>query len=277
MDLMNIIWPVGSMAVMGTVFGASLAFASQRFAVETDSRVDEIGAILPQANCGACGYPGCASYAEAVVGGESVSLCSVGGPPVTARIAKIMGVESVDAAGRMVAKVKCMGGTNCVDDSVYQGVSGCLAKSLVGGGPKSCKEGCLGDGDCIEACEFNAMFLNEFGVVQVNPDNCVGCKLCVAACPKKIIEMVPEKARVHVLCSNHEIGGHVRKNCSVACIACRLCEKACKFDAIHVIDNVAVIDYDKCTNCMACVKVCPTKAIEGILPKKKVLPVEEAV
>lgn len=276
MDLTNLIWPVGSLSVMGIVFGAALAYASQKFEVAVDNRVEAIDAILPQANCGACGYPGCASYAEAVVGGEVVSLCSVGGAPVTAKIAKIMGVDNVDKAKRMVAKVKCMGGNNCIDDAVYEGLEGCLAKTFVAGGPKSCKYGCLGDGDCVDVCEFDALHINELGVAQVDPDNCVGCTLCVAACPKHLIEMVPDSCRVHVLCKNEELGGHVKKNCSVACIGCKLCEKACKFDAIHVINNLARIDYDKCTNCMACVKVCPTKAIEGILPQKKVLDAVES-
>lgn len=271
MDLTKLIWPVGSLAVLGTVFGASLAFASQKFFVKTDERVEAIDAVLPQANCGGCGYPGCASYAQAVVGGALINLCSVGGAPVTAEIAKIMGVDTVDSSKRMIAKVKCMGGTHCLDDAVYEGLKGCLAKTFVAGGPKTCKEGCLGDGDCVLACQFDALHINAFGVAQVDPVNCVGCKMCVAACPKGIIEMVPDSCRVHVLCSNKEIGPHVKKNCSVACIACRLCEKACKFDAIHVIDNLARIDYDKCVNCMLCAKACPTGAIEAIQPAKKVV------
>lgn len=267
--LTNLIWPVGSMATMGIVFGASLAFASQKFAVKSDNRIEAIDAILPQANCGACGYPGCAAYAEAVVGGASVSLCTVGGAPVTANIAKIMGVESVDETKRMVAKVKCMGGDNCQDEADYRGISGCLSKSLIAGGPKSCKFGCLGDGDCVDVCEFDALHINEVGVAQVNPDNCTGCTLCIAACPLDIIEMVPDSAEVHVLCKNEELGGHVRKNCVVACIGCKICERTCTFDAIHVTDNIAWIDYDKCTNCMDCVKVCPTKCIEGLLPQEE--------
>lgn len=273
MDLMNILWPVGSLAALGTIFGASLAFASQKFAVETDERVDAIDAILPQANCGGCGYPGCLSYAEAVVDGSTaIDLCTVGGSPVTAEIARIMGVESIDSDNRMVAKVKCMGGSNCLDQAQYEGVSGCLAKTFVAGGPKSCKDGCLGDGDCVAVCQFDAIYINELGVAQVDSEKCVGCKMCVASCPKGIIDMVPASNRVHVLCANKEIGPQVKKNCSEACIACRLCEKACKFDAIHVVNNLAIIDYEKCVNCMLCAKACPTGAIEAIKPVKKAAP-----
>ncbi len=269
MDIMKIIWPVGSLAALGLLFGAALAFASQKFAVAVDSRAEAIDAVLPQANCGGCGYPGCANYAQAVVDGEAIDLCSVGGLPVATEIAKIMGVETIGSGQRMVAKVKCNGGTNCKDDFHYQGQPGCLAKSMVAGGPKACKDGCIGDGDCVAVCKFDAIHINDHGVAQVDADKCVACKMCIAACPKGIIGLVPDSNRAHVLCSNKERGPQVKANCSVACIACGLCVKACKFDAIHVIDNLSRVDYDKCVNCMQCTKVCPTKAIEALIPKRR--------
>ena len=268
---------VVSLSAMGLVFGAGLSYASKIFAVEVDPKEEAILQALPGANCGGCGFPGCGGLASAIAAGDApVNACPVGGAPVAAAIAEIMGV-SADAGDRMVAKVLCNGtNSNATNKADYYGIKDCKAAVIVGNGPKSCEFGCMGFGTCVAVCPFDAIHINEGGIAEVDNEKCVACGKCVAACPKQIIEIKPEKKGVIVECINKEKGRQVKINCSVGCIACGICEKNCKFDAIHVNNNVAKIDYDKCTECMVCVEKCPTKAISGDLSKKrKALIVEE--
>ncbi len=144
-----------------------------------------------------------------------------------------------------------------------------------GQGPKECPNACMGMGDCVKACKFGAMYIED-GIAHVDTDSCVGCKACVAACPKKIIDMVPETSQVRVVCANVQKGAEVRKYCEIGCIACKICERACEYDAIHVVDNLAVIDYSKCTNCGACVAKCPRKVIFDARDKVVVQAAKEA-
>ena len=232
-EFKELLMPIVSMGGLGVAFGGLLAFASQKFEVKNDPRADGINAVLPAANCGGCGYPGCMNYAIAVAKGEAVNKCTVGGPAVAEKVAAIMGVDAVDAGERMVARVHCNGGIHAVDEFDYQGILSCRAMNLVSGGPKACKNGCLGCGDCMDVCRFGAIELVD-GVAKIIPEKCTGCQACVKACPKQIIKMIPAIQNTVVDCMNNEIGAHVKRNCSVACIACRMCEKACRFDAIHV-------------------------------------------
>lgn len=277
MDFQNIAVATASLAGMGFVFAAILGYASQKFAVEVDPRVILVKEVLPQANCGGCGYPGCDGFANAVVRGEAkVNGCPVGGSEVAQKVAVIMGIESSTGV-KKVAHVICKGTKQVAkDDAFYNGINDCRAANIVLGGEKSCKFGCMGFGTCERLCPFDAIHINEFGIAEVDQDNCVACGICIEACPKSVITLVDYGQRVIVNCNNKEKGPIVKKNCSVACIACGMCEKACKFDAIHVIDNKAVVDYEKCKKCMACVKKCPTKAIYGALPKPNLKPLEFA-
>lgn len=270
MDMNSIIAAGVSLSAMGLVFGAGLAFASQKFAVEVDPKVLAIMDVIPGANCGGCGYPGCGGFAQAVAKGEApVDGCPVGGADCTAKVAEIMGVTA-SAGVRTIAHVLCMGDEDhCTNEYTYEGFTDCRAAHMLGGGPKSCKNGCMGLGTCVNVCPFDAIYINDNGIAEVDKVKCTGCNKCVEACPKDVIALVPETQFVIVDCNNNERGGHVKKNCSVACIACGMCERACPFDAIHVIDNVAIIDYDKCTSCMICVEKCPTKAIAGDLSMRK--------
>ena len=243
--------------------GLFLPFASKVFSVEVDERQEAIAELLPGANCGGCGFAGCSAYAAAVVAGTAdINACSAGGSEVAAGIAKIMGMEAGESQ-RMVAFVKCSGSSDAAKSKFdYSGVADCTAAMRLGGnmGPKECPNACIGMGNCVDACKFGALYM-ENGIARVIKGKCVGCKACVNTCPKNIIEMVPYSAEVHVVCANKQKGAEVRKYCNVGCIACKLCEKACEFDAIHVIDNLAVIDYSKCTNCGACAAKCPRKII----------------
>ena len=213
--------------------------------------------------CGGCGFPGCDGLAAAIVEGKApVNGCPVGGAAAAEKIAKVLGVE-VAEGDRQVAHVYCNGGCNAVDKAVYEGLQDCNAAMRVAGGPKACAFGCMGLGSCVKACAFDAIHIVD-GVAKVDTDKCVACGKCVSTCPKKIINLVSEVKKVHVNCVNKDKGPAVMKVCSNGCIGCKMCEKTCKFDAIHVVDGVAKIDYDKCKNCKMCTKACPKGCIEPV-------------
>lgn len=255
--------PVLTLGGMGLVFGAGLAYASKKFAVEVDPRIARIREVVPGANCGACGYPGCDAFAAAVVEGRiQANGCPVGGAKCAGKIAEIMGSSAEDVESK-VAKVICNGSKDkCSDKYVYHGIEDCKAATNIAGGDKSCKYGCLGLGTCVRACAFDAITI-ENGIAVINPEKCTGCTMCVKECPKSVITMAPISKTVHIMCNSNDKGKEVKANCSVGCIGCQICVKACPFNAIDFENNLAKINYEKCTNCGVCVAKCPTKAIEG--------------
>ena len=268
MDIMNIVSAVLVLFIMGVVFALLLGIAAKVFAVEVDERVPLVRECLPGANCGGCGYAGCDAMAAAIVEGTApVNGCPVGGAACAAKIAEVLGVEA-EAAAPKVAHVHCNGGCNAIDKAKYEGLQDCSAAMRVAGGPKECAFGCMGLGSCVKECAFDAIHIVD-GKALVDPEKCVACGKCVAACQKHIIDLVSKAQKVHVNCMNHDRGAQAMKVCSNACIGCMKCEKTCKFDAIHVVDNVAVIDYDKCKNCKMCAKACPKGAIEPIPTKEE--------
>lgn len=252
-----------SLAVLGLVFGGLLAVASKAFAVEVDPKEQEVLEVLPGANCGACGYPGCAGFAAAVAKGNAPLMgCPVGGAETAAKIAEIVGAENVDSAERKVARVMCQGSSEVAQNRFeYSGLASCKAAHSVSGGHKACTYGCLGLGDCLEACPFGAITMSEGGLPVIDEEKCAGCAKCVAACPRGIIEMVPISKRVLIRCKSLEKGGTVRKACQVGCVACTLCAKNCPKEAIEIRDNLARINYEGCVNCGLCVKKCPMNTI----------------
>ncbi|MBU0627604.1 MAG: Fe-S cluster domain-containing protein [Nanoarchaeota archaeon] len=252
------------LAGLGFGFGIFLAFASKKFHVKHDPKIDEVISVLPGANCGACGYAGCAAYAEAVVLNKEVpvDLCIPGQKAVADKVAQLLGREAGGKKTKLVAQLKCNGGKNEAGEKYkYNGVETCRSAAILSGGPKSCSYGCIGFGDCVNVCKFNALKMGANGLPVVDKAECVACGACVKACPKGLFKLVPHENKVHVLCSSKDLGKVVIKVCKVGCIACMLCVKACKFDAIHVVDNIAEIDYSKCTECGACVTACPRKII----------------
>lgn len=268
-NLKNILFALMWFVILGGVLGLALAVAAKVFAVKIDERIPEVQDKLPGANCGSCGYAGCAALAEAIVKGEAKpSACVVGGESVAAEIAAIMGVES-EASIRLRAQVMCSGTAEfAAKKYIYEGASDCIAASRLGGGDKLCPNGCIGLGTCVSICPFGAISI-ENGISAVDYTKCKGCGKCVEACPKHIIRLIPYDAQVWVGCMSVDKGSLTRSYCEVGCISCKLCEKTCESDAIHVNDFVASIDYTKCTQCGKCVEKCPRKIIWSDISQKK--------
>lgn len=268
-----------SLGAIGIVGALLLYVASKKFEVHEDPRIGQVQEILPGANCGGCGYAGCAGFAGACVKADSLDgmLCPVGGAPVMAKIATILGKEASSAEPK-VAVVRCNG--TCAArprTNKFDGVKSCAVASSLYGGETNCTFGCLGYGDCVKACPFDAIHINpQTGLPEVDEDRCTSCGACVKACPKNIIELRkkgPKSRRIFVSCVNKDKGAVARKACSNACIGCGKCAKECPFGAITVENNVAYIDFTKCRMCRKCVAVCPTGAIHELnFPPRKEAP-----
>lgn len=258
----HIIFPVFLVSGIGLAAGLILTAASIVMSVPKDEATEKIKEILPGANCGACGYSGCEGYAKALSAGEAkVGLCSPGGKEVSESIAKILGINNADIEYK-VAVVKCSGTYENTDDKMlYQGVKSCSAANQLYSGPGSCAYGCIGFSDCLKACKYGAITICN-GITVIDPQKCVGCSMCVASCPKGLIELVPLKKQAVVKCSNCDKGAKTRKICSAGCIGCMKCVRVCKSNAITVENFVARIDPGKCTGCGNCEDVCKQKCIE---------------
>lgn len=255
-------------AALGLFAGILLTVCSKVFAVKTDERVDKIIEILPGANCGACGYSGCADYANAIVNnGAECSLCRAGGTSAAHRIGDIMGKQTA-ASLPEVAFVRCSGDCNAAEHKFeFEGVESCAACNRFFSGSKSCTHGCLGYGDCVKVCKFGAISVKD-GIAVVDKAKCVGCGMCAKACPNGLIAVRRINQKVDVRCSSKDIGRLTRQKCKNGCIGCKMCEKACPVGAITVTDNHAVIDYEKCVNCGKCAEVCKVGAIAKLTERK---------
>ena len=250
------------LGAIGLIAALILWGTSKKFAVYEDPRIAQVNEVLPGANCGGCGFPGCSGCAAAIAKGEAeVNQCPVGGPPVAAEISKIMGVEGGEAT-RMVANVHCQGDCDKATSTYeYVGAMDCRVITQVpGGGPKTCTYGCLGGGSCVSVCQFDAIHIVN-GIAVVDKENCKACKKCIDICPRHLIDLVPYDAAVAVECKSQDKGQLVNKYCKTGCIACHICEKQCPVGAITVENNVAHIDQEKCTHCGLCAEKCPKKAI----------------
>ena len=266
----TIIWTIVAITVLGVVLAGVLYLIANKFKVEEDPRIDEVEKVMPGANCGGCGFAGCRAFAQACVEAPNLdnNFCPVGGNEVMKKVAAVLGMEVKEKAP-MVAVVRCNG--TCANRPVvneYDGRQSCKVKAALYSGDTGCPYGCLGCGDCVEACQFGAISMDpETGLPVVDEEKCTACGACVKACPKHIIELRnkgPKGRRVFVSCVNKDKGGVARKACSAACIGCGKCAKVCPFGAITVENNLAYIDFTKCKLCKKCVAECPTGAIHAV-------------
>ncbi len=258
----NILMPVIITLSAGLVLGLLLAVIASVFEVKGDEKVEKVSEMLPGANCGGCGYAGCSDLARAIVEGKAdPSLCSPGGEECSKKICEFLGISGDEFVSKK-AFVHCAGCIDYTQDKMtYSGISTCVGANMFFQGKGKCDFGCLGFGDCVNACPFGAIYVKN-DLARVERSLCVGCGKCVSVCPNKLIDLIPESKKVAVLCANIEKGALTRKACSHGCIGCLKCQKACPSDAIK-IDNgfLARIDYEKCTDCGECQKICPTGAV----------------
>jgi len=273
----TILFTIISLSAIGAIAAIILYFVAQKFKVYEDPRIDQVEEILPAANCGGCGYPGCRGFAEAMVKADDLSpfYCPVGGNETMTQAAEILG-KAVEAKDPLVAVIRCSGSPAHRERvNTYDGASSCTISSSLYSGETGCQFGCLGLGDCVDVCDFDAIYMDEeTGLPVVIDDNCTACGACVKACPNIIIELRKKNKKdrkIFVSCVNEDKGGVAKKACSVACIGCGKCVKACAYDAIVVENFLAYIDPNKCKLCRKCVAECPTNAILEInFPPKKV-------
>ncbi len=256
---------------LGLIFGAILAYASKIFYVEKDPRIEKIDDLLPGANCGGCGYPGCSQYAEAIVNeGVSINLCAPGGEETMHKIADILGVEAEEGESK-VAVVRCQGAHGIAKDKFkYEGLEDCNAEELLLGGHKACEYGCLGHGSCVKACPFDAMAMLDNGLPTVFEDKCTACGICVEECPKGIMQLIPRSQKVFLGCVNQNSAKEVREVCSVGCIGCALCTKpkVTPSEKLVMENNLPTIppDWEDFDNA---VKRCPTNSFVVRIPSEE--------
>jgi len=271
MDTTLILGATSALGGAGLILGVGLSYASKKFHVDIDERIETILDALPGTNCGACGFIGCEDAATAIASCKSgAGTCVAGGQEVADHVASVMGVECAAVAEAKIAALKCGGGRSKVkarfDHSLFDD---CAAAHIVAGGPSECGYGCLGYGTCVESCPFDAMEMGEDDLPKINIEKCTGCGVCNQVCPRKLLPMIDLSAPLFVACNSLDKGKEVRSYCSAGCIACKICEKNCGEGSFAVVDNLAVVDYEKFHDCHkeACIEKCPTKCIvanEGV-------------
>lgn len=263
----TIVWTVVLMAAVGLVGSVLLLIVSKKLAIGEDERLTYLTSILPGVNCGACGYPGCEQYAKAMLAGAPPNACTSGGNRVADELAAFLGVESTGVVQRE-AFVACQGSLDHIDPHlVFKGVPSCRVFSTLSYSSLSCPFGCLGFGDCAQACPFDAIIV-ENGVARIDTATCTGCGTCTNICPRGIISLVDQASSPVasvVTCKNTMPGAKTRKVCSVGCIGCQKCARACPTQSITVENNLARIDAATCIGCGTCVETCPTHAIAKLV------------
>ena len=263
MNTSAIITAVIVLAVIALIIGIILSVAEKAFKVEVDEKEVAVREELPGSNCGGCGFAGCDALAAAIAKGEApVTACPVGGKPVAEKIAAIMGAE-VGEMERKVAYVKCDGTCEKREsDYNYYGIDSCVyAAKMPGSSPYACKDGCLGFGSCVKVCDHNAIRIIDKKAV-VDESLCIACGKCLKVCPHNLIELIPADSKYRVQCSSHARGKDVKNACTAGCIGCSLCKRNCPNDAVIFENNIAKIDYSKCTECGLCAEKCPVKIIK---------------
>lgn len=259
------------LGTIGLIAAMILFFVSKFFYVEEDPLIEEVLDCLPLAHCGGCGYPGCKGLAEAIVKAGSMQglVCPAGNDKTIADIAEVLGIEAV-AVIPHIAVLHCNGSyTNAPEKAFYDSALNCAYAASIFAGESACPYGCLGCGDCVAACKFDAIFINpETKLSKIDEYQCTGCSACVKVCPRNLIEIRKKDKygrRVFVACANKEKGAMAKKNCNVACLGCGVCAKFCSADAIKIENFLAKIDENKCNLCYKCVNECPSYAIHAVV------------
>ena len=267
--IIDVLIALATVVAIAILMGTLLALVTHFFSVKESRRKLRARACLPGVNCGACGFKGCDDYASALAEGKAApNLCVPGGEDTAKAIGEVLGVE-VGAIKKEVAFVHCNGNCEATSKKAdYVGISTCRAASMIYGGPNACSHGCMGYGDCAEACPANAICVMD-GIAHVNESLCIGCGICASTCPKHVISLIPRDSGAVVMCSSKDKGADARKACKNACIGCKKCEKTCPNGAIKVANNLATIDYEKCTGCGACAAGCPTGCLKKVAFGKK--------
>ncbi len=277
-----LIYTIVTLSALGILSAMILYFVAQKFKVYEDPRIDDVEKMIPGANCGGCGFAGCRAFAGEMVKRDDISalFCPVGGVDTMKAIAEFLG-KAVPEREPQVAVVRC--GGSCDKRQAlnrFDGAASCAVVAALYAGETGCSFGCLGKGDCVVSCSFDALSMDpESGLPVVDQEKCTACGACVKACPKLVIELRrkgPKNMRVYVSCVNKDKGGVAKKSCEVACIGCGKCAKVCTFEAITVENNLAYIDFNKCKLCRKCVQECPTGGIvETGFPPRKPAPATE--
>ncbi len=264
---MLVLTSIGALGALSLLLVTLLVLAHRKLHVDEDPRIDEVEQMLPHANCGACGFPGCRPFAEALVAGAAApGKCSVSTDDGRARIAAFLGVD-VGAEEKRVARLACAGGSNVARNRAhYEGHESCRAAAQVAGGGKGCFWGCLGLADCAVVCDFDAIRMDVHSLPVVDEAKCTACGDCVEACPKDLFSIHPVSHRLWVACRSLEAGDEMLADCEVACTACG----RCAMDApglIAMTNNLPVVDYTRNHSTQVPIQRCPTGAIVWLDPK----------
>lgn len=253
---------IAALGGLSFLLAVMLITANRKLYVYEDPRIDQVEDMLPHANCGACGYPGCRPFAEALVNNKALpGKCTVGTDEGRQSIAEFLGVD-LGAEEKKVARLACAGGTNvAINRAQYVGIQSCQAATLISGGGKGCFWGCLGHGDCETVCDFDAIAMNEHSLPVVDAEKCTACGDCVEVCPKDLFSLQPVSHQLWVACKNLEHGDAILEDCHVACTACGKCAMDAPDQLITMENNLPVVHYNANHNTQKPIQRCPTGAI----------------
>ena len=255
--------PVILLGVLTLIFGAFLVFSAEKFKVKKDERIERIHEILPGIDCGACGAPGCAAYAQGVVEGKyGVNGCKAGGQEAANKIAEIMGVKNKGSEDEKVAVLLCLGDNETAKRIAnYDGIMTCEALHLAGGN-KGCQYGCLGLGDCSRACPFDAIEMGSKEIPYVIEEKCTACGVCVTTCPRGLFKLIPKNQDIYVACSSYDDAKTVKNACSRGCIGCGMCTRVTENEIVIMEGKLAIVQWDKIKDNKAlepALEKCPAK------------------